>query len=125
MSSKIDTSLDVVRQFVQSSVERLPKPAQHVVQAPLAQKALAVLIALGLLRATNAYLNKWTTNNWQRAKPFKAERELALVTGGCGGIGRQIMEDLSRKGVRVVILDIVEPSFKLRESPIPGHLSGR
>lgn len=116
MSSQLENTLDVARQFAQQSLEKLPEPAQNVVRAPLAQKALAVLLALGILRATNGYLTKWVTNNWQRPQPWKADKELVLITGGCGGIGRQIMEDLAKTGTRVVILDIVEPKFKLRES---------
>lgn len=115
MSSQLDNTLNIVRQFAQSTVERLPEPAQGVVRAPLAQKAVGVLLALGAVRAANHALGNWVTNNWQSAKPWKAERELVLVTGGCGGIGRQIMEDLAKTGARVVILDVVEPKFKLRE----------
>jgi nucleoside-diphosphate-sugar epimerase len=54
-------------------------------------------------------------NNWQRAEPWQTHRELVLVTGGCSGIGRAIMEGLAKTGVRVVIMDVQAPNFKLRK----------
>jgi NAD(P)-dependent dehydrogenase (short-subunit alcohol dehydrogenase family) len=54
-------------------------------------------------------------NNWQSAHPWQGDRELVLVSGGCSGIGKQIMEDLASQGIRVVILDINEPNFQLRK----------
>jgi FlaA1/EpsC-like NDP-sugar epimerase len=115
MTSQLDNTANLIRQFVQSTVERLPEPAQGVVRAPLAQKAAALVVALSAVRAANQCLGRWAADNWQSAKPWRTERELVLITGGCGGIGRHIMEDLARTGVRVVILDVVEPKFKLRE----------
>lgn len=86
---------------------------QQVLNSPLAQKSLAVVLGLALLRYSNRTLNKWTVNNWQ-SDSWQGAKELVLVTGGTGGIGRQIMEDLSSGGARVVIVDIKEPDFKLR-----------
>ncbi|KAL6252692.1 hypothetical protein RBB50_000411 [Rhinocladiella similis] len=42
-----------------------------------------------------------------------ASKELAVVTGGAGGIGWQTMKDLSALNVRVVILDVQEPKEPL------------
>lgn len=85
---------------------------QQVLQSPLAQNSLAAILALGFLRYTNRTLSRWSLNNWN-SDSWQGEKELVLLTGGTGGIGRQIMEDLSQAGARVVIVDVKEPEFKL------------
>jgi short-subunit dehydrogenase len=82
-------------------------------RTPLAQKALGVVIALALLRSTNNFLTRWTMNNWRRNEPWRSERELILITGGSSGIGKQVVEDLAKTGVRIVVLDINEPTSTL------------
>lgn len=86
---------------------------QQLVNSQVARKTLGTVFALGLVRYANHTLSRWASNNWT-SDSWQGDKELVLVTGGAGGIGRQIMEDLSRAGVRVVILDISEPNFKLR-----------
>lgn len=36
-----------------------------------------------------------------------------LITGGSGGIGEHVVKLLSEKGVKVAIMDIVAPVYKL------------
>ncbi|KAL3484255.1 hypothetical protein BJX62DRAFT_230377 [Aspergillus germanicus] len=64
------------------------------------------LLPVQLLRTINGHLNQRIQNNGN----------LAVVTGGSSGIGRQIMEDLSKLGVTVIIFDIQEPMFALRSN---------
>jgi 2-polyprenyl-3-methyl-5-hydroxy-6-metoxy-1,4-benzoquinol methylase len=101
--------LEAVRPYVESAVAQLRN-------SPRARNTLFAILGLGVLSHLNAALSRWIVNNRQRAKPWQAERELALVTGGCSGIGKQIMEDMARTGVRVVIVDLREPNFALRKS---------
>ncbi|EAL84909.1 hypothetical protein KXW98_004950 [Aspergillus fumigatus] len=109
----LESALSIARQYAQSSLAQLPESAQNALLNPLVQKALTAALVYGALRQTNRLLSQWSINNWQRAHPWQGDRELVLVSGGCSGIGKQIMEDLSRKGIRVVILDINEPNFQL------------
>jgi hypothetical protein len=103
----------VLGQWLQPIVEQLPPSIQDVVLHPLAPKALLVLLAFAFLRQTNRILTNWSMNNGERDR-FDHERELVLLTGGCSGIGKQMVLDLAKANVRVVILDIQEPTFTLR-----------
>jgi phosphoglycerate dehydrogenase-like enzyme len=111
----LDSALNIARQYAQSSLAQLPEPAQNALLNPLVQKALTVALVYGALRQTNRVFSRWSMNNWQSAHPWQGDRELVLVSGGCSGIGKQIMEDLASQGIRVVILDINEPNFQLRK----------
>lgn len=105
--------LDLLQQYSQTALAALPQPAQQLLLKPVTQKALAAVVALGLVRHVNKTLSAWTLQNWTRNEKWVSSRELILLTGGCSGIGKQVMEDLARTGVRVIILDIVEPNFTL------------
>lgn len=100
-----------LQQQLQQFVSR--PEVQDVIHSPLARKSLAALAGFALLRYTNRTLSRWSVNSWQ-SDSWQGDKELVLVTGGTGGIGRQVMEDLSAAGARVVIVDIKEPEFKLR-----------
>jgi all-trans-retinol dehydrogenase (NAD+) len=72
-------------------------------------RTLKWLIAIGLTKNINTQLNKLALNSW-RLKSEKArwqwDKEIAVVTGGCSGIGALVVKRLVRKGVRVAVLDI-------------------
>jgi hypothetical protein len=76
------------------------------------------LFVLGLLRIANQKLNAIALNAW-RVKSVKKEwnlsQEIAVVTGGCSGIGELIVKELFKKGVKVAVLDI---------QPLPASLQG-
>ncbi|THC96589.1 hypothetical protein EYZ11_003929 [Aspergillus tanneri] len=73
-------------------------------------KFLAALALLVFLGKTNSILSRWVANNWTSSDAWQPEREIAIVTGGSNGIGKQIATDLAVAGVRVIILDIHKPS---------------
>ncbi|KAJ5587994.1 uncharacterized protein N7459_003759 [Penicillium hispanicum] len=105
--------LDLIQHYLQSALARLPAPVQHLLHNPLTQKAFGVVVALGVVQSLNRSLSQWSNNNWRGTGRWVPSCELVLLTGGCSGIGKQVMEDLARTGVRVIILDIVEPTFQL------------
>ncbi len=104
----------VLGQWLQPVVQQLPPSLQNILLHPLAPKAFLVVLALALLRLTNRALTSWSLNNGENVGKWNADRELVLLTGGCSGIGKQMVFDLAKTGTRVVILDIQEPTFSLR-----------
>lgn len=71
-------------------------------------RILGCLAAIGVIRKTNSALNAWATNNWQfrAGDGWNWNSEVAVVTGGCSGIGKAIAEALASHGIRVAILDV-------------------
>ena len=79
-------------------------------------KSIAAIGIFIVLKYLNASFSKAAQNNWVKSAPWNPSNEIALVTGGDSGIGRQIVHDLASLGVRaVVIWDIKEPEGMLRE----------
>ncbi|POR35277.1 Short-chain dehydrogenase/reductase 2 [Tolypocladium paradoxum] len=74
----------------------------------VAEAVLQVLLGLGLVRCVNNALNSMAANCWRMraAKGWDWPKEVAVVTGGCSGIGYGIVERLVRRQVKVAILDI-------------------
>jgi all-trans-retinol dehydrogenase (NAD+) len=72
-------------------------------------RTLKWLLAIGLTKNVNTQLNRLALNSW-RLKSEKArwkwDEEIAVVTGGCSGIGELVVKKLVRRGVKVAVLDI-------------------
>ncbi|KAJ4287651.1 hypothetical protein N0V90_012354 [Kalmusia sp. IMI 367209] len=74
-----------------------------------ATKALKWLLALGLAGTVNRKLNELALNAYRvnnEKKRWKWSQEVAVVTGGCSGIGLLLVKRLVLKGVKVAILDV-------------------
>lgn len=67
-----------------------------------------VTLIISSFTLLNESLNSWSLNNWRaRAdKRWKWDEEVAVVTGGCGGIGKELVLGLVRRGVKVAIFDV-------------------
>lgn len=88
----------------------------NFLNVPITTSLLGVVVGSFILYYLQAKLSERVMNNFQASETWIPENELVLLTGGSGGIGKQIMEDLSHKKVRVVILDINQPTFELPEN---------
>lgn len=74
-----------------------------------ATATLKWLCGLGVLAHVNHWANRWALNHWQLrsdTERWNWSREVAVVTGGCSGIGAVITKFLLAKGIKVAILDV-------------------
>ncbi|KAL1795484.1 hypothetical protein ACET3X_005708 [Alternaria dauci] len=80
----------------------------RIIDPPNLIRLLGFLVTVGVTRKINAALNAWATNNWQicAGSGWNWSSEIAVVTGGCSGIGRAIAEALTSHGIRVAVLDV-------------------
>ncbi|KAJ4336933.1 hypothetical protein N0V95_008482 [Ascochyta clinopodiicola] len=96
-----------LRTRLTSHIAALRDPRRHATIV----RALKWLLALGLVRSANRSLNHLALNNY-RLRPatarWKWDREVAVVTGGCSGIGALIVQKLAIHGVTVAVLDVQE-----------------
>ena len=71
---------------------------------------LRVLVALGIVRLINKFLNTMASNSWRMGKStgWDWPKEIAVVTGGSSGIGAATVERLVGMGMRVAVLDVQE-----------------
>ncbi|KAK5139899.1 hypothetical protein LTR04_003279 [Oleoguttula sp. CCFEE 6159] len=69
------------------------------------------LFAIGIGQTLNRALDDLSLNNWNPTNQavWNWSQEIAVVTGGSNGIGALVCDRLAAKGVKVVILDVVEP----------------
>ena len=91
-----------------------PRNASVLVQT------LKWLFGLGLASKVNKTLNAWAINHWRWRKQgvkwdFANRKEVAIVTGGCSGIGHLVVKGLAGK-MKIVVLDVQE---------MPADLQGR
>lgn len=81
-------------------------------QHPRALKTLQVLAILSVARRLNAFLNRRAINNRVRDY-YNWNREVVVLTGGANGIGRQMVDLLGGRGIKVAVLDIQAPKDEL------------
>lgn len=79
-----------------------------------ALKRLKLLLYIGIARLVNGFLSRRAQNNWTSSK-YNWGKEIAVVTGGSDGIGKEISLLLAKKGVTVAILDIQPLAFESSE----------
>lgn len=98
----------------QAALERLSVPASF--DLGIAKIVVLVLLGIGVARYINLALNSIGANAWRvsAAEGWEWPKEIAVVTGGCSGIGFSIVQRLVWRNVRVAIID-VQPLPKIFE----------
>ncbi|KIW03926.1 uncharacterized protein PV09_04767 [Verruconis gallopava] len=99
--------------------DRLRAPLLRALRCNSSQTKLKALLSRLVLIASisgvvtvNRILSHLARNNWVLAKrrDWDWPNEVAVVTGGSGGIGANIVAGLARRGIKVAVVDIVEPT---------------
>ncbi|KAK7419652.1 hypothetical protein QQX98_003243 [Neonectria punicea] len=88
----------------------LTKASGGLFALPFRLSSLLIPSGLSLLYILNRNLNKRVLNHGQTAA-FDWAQEIVLVTGGSGGIGGATVQELSKKGTRIVVLDILPLTY--------------
>ena len=63
----------------------------------------------------NGVLNRGVLDNWKSDK-WDWSKDFVVITGGSDGIGKHMVLLLAAENIKVVILDIQEPTYDLRTS---------
>lgn len=79
---------------------------------PVALSRIKTLLYIGIARWLSARFSDGVVNNFTADK-YDWPREIAVVTGGAGGIGSHIVKFLAEQRVTVVVLDIQDMTFPL------------
>ncbi|EST07251.1 Short-chain dehydrogenase/reductase SDR [Kalmanozyma brasiliensis GHG001] len=93
---------------VSSINERLGSYYTRITSTRAGSAALAILAFFSIRRFFQSRKRIAARKAWANTT-----REVAVITGGSGGIGMEVVKQLSARGVKVAILDIVEPDAKV------------
>lgn len=84
------------------------------------QAVLQTLLGLGVIRTLNSALSTIANNSWRltASKGWDWPNEIAVITGGCSGIGYCTVERLLRKSIKVAIIDVQDIPQALANNPL-------
>lgn len=77
---------------------------------------LTICVMIGAVLDLNGYLTRQYHNNWREDKSWDWNQEIALITGGSGGIGASVAQTLLERNpqTRVVVIDHVSLALPLQ-----------
>jgi all-trans-retinol dehydrogenase (NAD+) len=115
LNPKVTAPLLIALKFFPEKLRTvLPASLQPWVDSPALTRILVAFLLLNAILKANKKLSELVANNWTTVK-FVKSQELVLVTGGASGLGENMAREFSRKGVKVVIIDLHPPKAALRE----------
>ena len=85
---------------------------------PLLITLFKTLFSIGLVHKISSTLSSVALNNWRWTSDrgrWDWPNEIAVVTGGCSGIGEEIVRSLARNGIKVVVLDVQDQPERLKK----------
>jgi hypothetical protein len=96
-------------------------PSLHFLDHVRANRWLSLLLAFVALKTLHRTLNRLTRNHGWKADPpvwsfDKGKGDVVLITGGSTGIGKEMVEILSRKTNKIAVIDLAPPTYDARES---------
>ena len=116
-------SPELRQRLVDRPISKFPWPhflSRFKVSEGTVVTSLKWLFALGLARVFHNWLNKKALNKGQSGnaggKEWVWPKEIAVVTGGSGGIGSEMIKKLAPTGMNIAIVDIVGPGAELQSS---------
>ena len=107
-------------------------PALLFVDHLRATRWLSILLAFVAIKTANRALTRLVRNHGWKADPpvwsmNKGEGDVVLITGGAGGIGKEMVEILARKTNKIAVLDMSPPTYSASEPSsltVPAKIAG-
>lgn len=114
LNSKVTASLLIALTYFPEKLRAvLPARLQPWIDSSVLTRILITSLLLNAILKANKKLSEFVANNWTTTK-FVKSQELVLVTGGASGLGELMAKEFSKKGVKVVIIDVNPPKAALR-----------
>ncbi|ORY71458.1 putative short-chain dehydrogenase/reductase 2 [Pseudomassariella vexata] len=95
----------------------IPSHLQRLITPPVVRNAAVVLAFWAMLRKLNMVLSNRALNNRTQNPPWDWRTEIAVVTGGCRGIGEDVVRKLAKCCINVIAIDLHPP-----EMPFPDNV---